>query len=1218
MKRTHIRMLSLLLAAAVLFGIFPVSVTAACSHKYERIYTTENAKMHSYISECTRCGQTYNGSGYAGWENHEYDRWGECISCGYCSHSNIETTYSFENNNMHSFASECENCGKDFVGGSYSGWEEHSFWGDECELCGYVRKCGHYDSDIVYEDLSYNEHYVAYECNDCGVTYNSSTEEHEWDYGEWDAVSETEHEREYFCVGCGHSNYETEDHNFYYDTCDDCGFTRSNDYEDASVTLYAEGPDGELYSAGGEIAADYYPASYTVAAEASGCEIEKIIYTLNGRTKTVYSDSVTITAETEDEFETSTFTAYTDTGLTATFTVNFKYYRKNTTYYMWATSHEATIRSITGNGLNKTLAYTMTIPNSYDGQTNLTDEQIAEIQNLIGRSDGKVYTVNYTRVVTVYTPAELSYTGADLVHGSFDGNDPDEIEDCLSRWEWNTKSAEAIRQAAKSSLTFTTGTLTDCTAIWIDSTTDRQLYELDFGGEIVSPSQSRIVSVSYSDFPDSDAYVYDYLEYSGDTTGTSSRETYSQSYMSYSDPLTVTFYCYPDDGDPYDPVDPADPTTGNVTVYIRDADSHALLADAYVWSDEGYDGYTSRNGYVEFYDLEFGRYTFEAEKSGYYDGSETVKISADDPEPTVTIYLTPIDAEEFLGSIRVYVRDIETDEVIEDATVFGVLGTKTTNSSGYVTYYDVEDGRYTFVGSADGYDSQNGTAEVEDSSGVTITIYLYPDEGGIEETGNIRVYVRDIETTAIIPGATVFGVLGTKTTNSSGYVTFYDVEFGRYTFVGSADGYDSQNGTAELYEAETVTVTIYLYPDEAPAEGEVTVFVRDAATLELISGATVTGNGTSGTTGVDGYRTFTNLPFGGYNFTASKAGYSSNSVWATIDELDPTTSITIYLEPNNADVSISANAINGTVYRGSTIMVAATVTGDTNTDFTPTLPLTVTMKATRNGGSVFDTQSQTVICPKGESNLVWFAVGIPASGYSGTDVTFTFEVSTPAGYTDTNTSNNTSSKTATTYVLPDRSTPDASFELEPPSAFTNSPYKTTSAPTRTWSVWEWNSGFVKKTYEAKLTTSANVTPDSTAVWKEEDSGKWTTRSGYGLNTSVSVSLTGIPSTMFTGNAKVNSYYPEFNYSTSANSSNMLLRESEDTDGYSATFTFPADGDSISGGKMHKTPIWFPDGEYSIKYEVYDLWTPSGVLTASTYAIIDIKGSMYDDYYTNRG
>ena len=51
--------------------------------------------------------------------------------------------------------------------------------------------------------------------------------------------------------------------------------------------------------------------------------------------------------------------------------------------------------------------------------------------------------------------------------------------------------------------------------------------------------------------------------------------------------------------------------------------------------------------------------------------------------------------------------------------------------------------------------------------------------------------------------------------------------------------------------------------------------------------------------------------------------------------------------------------------------------------------------------------------------------------------------------------------------------------------------------------------------------------------------------------------------------------------------------------------------------IFKTPIWYPDGEYTVKYAVYDLWTPAGMLTGNTYALIRINGSMYDDYYTNR-
>ena len=109
------------------------------------------------------------------------------------------------------------------------------------------------------------------------------------------------------------------------------------------------------------------------------------------------------------------------------------------------------------------------------------------------------------------------------------------------------------------------------------------------------------------------------------------------------------------------------------------------------------------------------------------------------------------------------------------------------------------------------------------------------------------------------------------------------------------------------------------------------------------------------------------------------------------------------------------------------------------------------------------------------------------------------------------------------------------------------------------------------------------------VWKQYNSSRdqWTTRSGYGLNTEVSVELSDVDDTMYAGNAKVNAYYSEFNYSTAENRSNMLLLADEDADEdeYTAFFTFDSDTDSISGGKMHKTPIWYPDGEYTVKYAV---------------------------------
>ena len=55
------------------------------------------------------------------------------------------------------------------------------------------------------------------------------------------------------------------------------------------------------------------------------------------------------------------------------------------------------------------------------------------------------------------------------------------------------------------------------------------------------------------------------------------------------------------------------------------------------------------------------------------------------------------------------------------------------------------------------------------------------------------------------------------------------------------------------------------------------------------------------------------------------------------------------------------------------------------------------MTETRNNGSVFDTQTKSVIIPANDSNLVWFEVDMPMSGYTSESVTFNFDISAPDG-----------------------------------------------------------------------------------------------------------------------------------------------------------------------------------------------------------------------------
>ena len=107
--------------------------------------------------------------------------------------------------------------------------------------------------------------------------------------------------------------------------------------------------------------------------------------------------------------------------------------------------------------------------------------------------------------------------------------------------------------------------------------------------------------------------------------------------------------------------------------------------------------------------------------------------------------------------------------------------------------------------------------------------------------------------------------------------------------------------------------------------------------------------------------------------------------------------------------------------------------------------------------------------------------------------------------------------------------------------------------------------------------------------------------------------------MYTGHAKATARYPEFNYSTGASATDdlHLLTESA-SGGYTADLVFKSNPYSVSGNRMHFTPMWFPDGEYKVNYNCFDIWTPACMLTGTTGAKVIIDGSMYDDHYTQRG
>ena len=214
----------------------------------------------------------------------------------------------------------------------------------------------------------------------------------------------------------------------------------------------------------------------------------------------------------------------------------------------------------------------------------------------------------------------------------------------------------------------------------------------------------------------------------------------------------------------------------------------------------------------------------------------------------------------------------------------------------------------------------------------------------------------------------------------------------------------------------------------------------------------------------------------------------------------------------------------------------------------------------------------------------------------------------PTGITETDTNNNSVSVSKDIDNLPVRDCEDSGFITEVPSLFEYSQYDGHTSDTLTWDVYEWDEGFVLKTYTAKLILNASLMPNESAGYRMQNGDIWITRSGYGIDTEVQT-LVDTQSADIVGELKVDVFYPEHNYSTSeSNSDRLELIEN--------TYVFKINTSSISESRMHGIPLWFPDGAYAAKYYAYDLWCPAGMLSGYTNAYVIIEGDMYDDLYTN--
>ena len=51
--------------------------------------------------------------------------------------------------------------------------------------------------------------------------------------------------------------------------------------------------------------------------------------------------------------------------------------------------------------------------------------------------------------------------------------------------------------------------------------------------------------------------------------------------------------------------------------------------------------------------------------------------------------------------------------------------------------------------------------------------------------------------------------------------------------------------------------------------------------------------------------------------------------------------------------------------------------------------------------------------------------------------------------------------------------------------------------------------------------------------------------------------------------------------------------------------------SESGSRLHYTPLWFPDGQYTVLSQAFYAWSPAGQMYWYDAGSVDILGDMYD-------
>ena len=302
-------------------------------------------------------------------------------------------------------------------------------------------------------------------------------------------------------------------------------------------------------------------------------------------------------------------------------------------------------------------------------------------------------------------------------------------------------------------------------------------------------------------------------------------------------------------------------------------------------------------------------------------------------------------------------------------------------------------------------------------------------------------------------------------------------------------------------------------------------------------------------------------------------------------------------------------------YRESTTVISSFLLhNQSSVDRTPDSSVPVRLQIYRQGETEpFLSLTKDAVVPANSSNLVYFKWDVP-TGLDGAPVTLCADVWDGSKYASA------VSNARDTVPYTCWQTPDTRYEEKAPTGYAVPDTPSSQQVAASWSIYEYTDGaFVQKNYCIAISSSAaNHIAPATGSTAEQTGDQWTMRSGYGISLQSDSSLVSrvgfdVPdASSYTKPQYAYALLPEYGYFAADGKAVTLIRERSGSRLY---FAFPQNGQY---GKVHFTPLWYPDGAYTAEVVQSDCWTPVGMIcTHLVTNSINIRGSAYDDWYVGR-